>query len=340
MKIQPMSLPKTFGDWAYLAIATHLEKTLSYETDVLKDRDPEALHQMRVGMRRLRTAIAGFAPSVILPEAAQEKQVAKVAKVLGNLRDIDVLQAMLQTHYQPQLPSVEQKLFCKVEKKLRKQRQKALAEVQETLASKRYSKLKRGLSQWLEHPTYTTLAEMPIDQILPDLLLPYLSQLFLQPGWLVGVNLKEIEADISQPVGVETVETYLALYGNWLHDLRKQAKRVRYQMNLFSNLYGGTYKTYEEDLKQLQAVLGTLHDNLVLTNFLTHILGSEWRTKAPHFTSVLARDRVTAWQAWQTLQHRYLSAYMRQAFYLELLQPGSEVSRNGSTAKANYQIEV
>ncbi|MEB3224731.1 MAG: CHAD domain-containing protein, partial [Synechococcus sp.] len=43
-----------FGDWAHQAIAKHYQKILSHETGVLADRDPEELHQMRVGMRRLR----------------------------------------------------------------------------------------------------------------------------------------------------------------------------------------------------------------------------------------------------------------------------------------------
>jgi len=58
-----MSYPygaKTLGDSAKLAIEQHYQKILKHEAQVLKDKDPEDLHQMRVGMRRLRTAIVGF----------------------------------------------------------------------------------------------------------------------------------------------------------------------------------------------------------------------------------------------------------------------------------------
>jgi CHAD domain-containing protein len=48
---------KTLGDWAKIAIQQHYQKILNHEPLVLKDKDPEELHQMRVGMRRLRTAI-------------------------------------------------------------------------------------------------------------------------------------------------------------------------------------------------------------------------------------------------------------------------------------------
>jgi len=52
---------------------------------------PEDLHQMRVGCRRLRSAITGFAPALNPPKPAQEKKVGKIARQLGELRDLDVL---------------------------------------------------------------------------------------------------------------------------------------------------------------------------------------------------------------------------------------------------------
>ena len=50
---------------------------LQHEAEALQDQDPEALHQMRIGMRRLRTALTGFAPALELPKAAQEKMLPK-----------------------------------------------------------------------------------------------------------------------------------------------------------------------------------------------------------------------------------------------------------------------
>jgi CHAD domain-containing protein len=64
---------KTFGDWAVIAIAKHYHKILKHESEVLKDKDPEELHQMRVGMRRLRSAMSAFSLAINFPEAATEK---------------------------------------------------------------------------------------------------------------------------------------------------------------------------------------------------------------------------------------------------------------------------
>jgi CHAD domain-containing protein len=57
-----------------LAIEKHFKKTIKYEKDVLQDQDPENLHQMRVGMRRLRSAATGFSPALALPKPAQEQK--------------------------------------------------------------------------------------------------------------------------------------------------------------------------------------------------------------------------------------------------------------------------
>ncbi|MDI9636087.1 CHAD domain-containing protein [Geitlerinema splendidum] len=329
------SLPPTFGDWAHLAIATHFNQTLADEAEVMKTEGGEqrlvALKRMRVGMRRLQTAIAGFDRAIILPKAAQEKQLAQVTQALSNLCELENLQVTLQTHYQPHLPPAEQPALRKVLKKLRKQCKRADKQSHKELRSKRYAKFKAALHQWLQAPAYSPLAPMPIEPILPDLLSPFVSQLFLQPGWLVGIEKTNWEADIPPAIPVKSVETHLALYGHQLHDLCKLAQQVRDRMHLYRPLYGRAYQTCEEDIKQLQAVLSDLQDNLVLTHFVAHVLGNQWSAAAPELTRQLARVRHQAWQAWQTLQHRYLTAQMRSEFYLTILQPGAEESPNGTT---------
>jgi CHAD domain-containing protein len=49
-------IDQTLGDFAQSAIAKYLKQATQYEKGVLIDVDPEDLHQMRVGMRRLQSA--------------------------------------------------------------------------------------------------------------------------------------------------------------------------------------------------------------------------------------------------------------------------------------------
>ncbi len=313
--------PKTFGHWAYLAIEKHFQKSLKHETDVLKDKDPEALHQMRVGMRRLRTAVHGFAPALSLPCAAQEKKIAKVARKLGELRDIDVLQDTLQNQYLPSLPLPEQDTLKKVLTTLKKQRQKIRDRVQATLKEDLYLDFKQAFKTWLKQPVYGEFAEFPINEILPDLLLPPISQLLLHPAWLVGVKLKSGEIAAPSGLNAEIVVQLLNSHGDSLHSLRKQAKRVRYQMELFTDFYGSSYEDYVKDIKAIQSILGEIQDSFVLAEFLKETLDSEMSIQLPTLAVQFTKARYQAWQEWRTLQQRYLKSQIRTDFHQTLLKP-------------------
>lgn len=311
---------KTLGDWAALAIKKHFEKVLKHEDDVLADRDPEALHQMRVGMRRLRSTMTGFSPALDLPKSAQERKIGKVARQLGTLRDLDVLREALEKKYQP-LPQKEQKQLDTALKHLDKQRSKALALVKETLQGDRYSSLKQSLKKWLKQPQFHAMASMPIQEVLPDLLLPQVSKLLLHPGWLVGTEVKAGEIEIARSLLPEIVKQQLAEQGELLHSLRKETKRVRYQMEVFKNFYGTTYEAYLTDMKSIQEVLGQIHDSVVLSEFITDVLQSDVKDSLPTLADSLTKNDYQAWQHWQTLQQRYLMLEIRKDFHKAILQP-------------------
>ncbi len=321
MKPASLNSLKTIGYWAYLAVEKHTDKTFKYETEVLKDQDPENLHQMRVGMRKLRTAVTGFAPALELPANAQEQEIGKIAKILGNLRDIDVLQEFLHHQYQPQLPKKEQRLTQKAFNELAKQRQKAFKQVQNTFKGNAYLNLTKSLQEWLAKPKFKAFAQMSVSTVLPDLLLPSISELLLHPAWFVGVKVNAGQVEFPTEITPKMVESYINEQGELLHDLRKQAKRVRYQMSLFTDLYEPSFSDYIEEVKQIQEVLGEIQDNSVLGDFLGHVFDANLKKQTPEFAGLLADNRYQAWQKWQGLQQRYLMGEVRQAFRQQVLQP-------------------
>ncbi len=324
MKLPTTSTAKTLGDWAYLGIEKHLKKILKHEADVLEDRDPEALHQMRVGMRRLRSAVTGFDPALDLPESAQEKQIGKIARTLGKLRDLDVLKEALQKRYKPNLPREEQKVLEKALAYLDKRRNKVLEQVRETLHHKSYKQFKQSLKAWLSEPKYQAMAQMPIHEVLPDLLLPSVSDLLLHQAWLTGTQAEETEIKPRKNLSHEAVEEQIAMHGEVLHDLRKQTKRVRYQMELFTDFYSPTYTAFLEDIQSIQEILGHIQDSFVLAEFLADALDSETTKNLPKLTKQLAETRYEMWQEWQLLQMRYLNSHIRHSFRSELLLPSKE----------------
>ncbi|NER30455.1 MAG: CHAD domain-containing protein [Symploca sp. SIO1C4] len=311
---------KTFGYWANLAIQKYFQKIIKHEADVIKDKDPEALHQMRVGMRRLRTAVTSLAPALDLPKAAQEKKIAAVARQLGQLRDLDVLQDVLQNYYLPTLPHSEQKIIKKVLTTVGKQRQQSLEQVQTTIKQQRYQKLKLAFQDWLAIPTYRELAQISIEDVLPELLLPSVSKLFLDSAWLIGVKLAAGEVEVPSPLNGEIVAHLLNNHGDSLHRLRKQAKRVRYQMELFTDFYCFQYQEYLKDIKAIQSILGRIQDSVVLAAFLTDTIKSEMAVKLPTLATQLMTHRYQAWQEWRIIQQQYLHFSTRRDFYQEILQ--------------------
>lgn len=321
MTLATKSKVETLRHYACDAIQKHFKKTLKWETAVKKDKDPEALHQMRVGMRRLRTAVTGFCAVVHLPKAASDKNIGKIARRLGNLRDLDVLKETLENFERSHLPRKEQESLKTALDALAKQRQEALADVKSTLKNERYKSLKQTLKQWLEEPSYQPLASLPIQQVLPDLLLPEVSEFFLHPGWLIGSQVEGAEIIISKNWDSQKVEQELATNGDTLHSLRKQAKRLRYQMELFSDLYGESYTACLAEVKSIQEILGGMQDSIVLAEWLADVFKSEIHAELPTLASLLAQNRYKLWQQWQPLQQQYLKTETRQGFHLTIMHP-------------------
>jgi CHAD domain-containing protein len=300
------------GDCAYQAIQKHFKKSVKYEKDVLADKDPEAIHQMRVGIRRLRTALQVFEPVLELPKADSSKQIRKIAHCLGAVRDLDVLKTRLEERYRPDLQGKEQKRLSRVLDRLERQRQQDFAEMERTLKGKRYRQFKQSLNDWLDDPQGGAIATLPILPALPDLLLPLISNLLLHPGWLVGTQYISGEVLVSEHPSTETVKKWLDRQSETLHDLRKQIKQVRYQTEFFTEFYGSSYEQQTEDLQAVQEVLGQIQDYAVLKAFLRTTLKASWQQDLPTLAQRLEHEQISLWQTWQPIQQRYLSINFRQ----------------------------
>ncbi|WP_373527753.1 CHAD domain-containing protein [Nostoc sp.] len=325
MKLATQPTVKTLGDYAYQAIQKHFKKTLKWEKSVKKDEDPEALHQMRVGMRRLRTAVTRFGLAVDVSKPVSDKNIGKIARRLGSLRDLDVLKESLENNYKPNLPRKEQESLQTAFTALAKQREDVLSSVQKTLKNESYKSLKDALDKWLDKPNYQPFASFTIQQVLPDLLLPEVSNFLLHPGWLVGTQFVDSEVKIQKNWELEKIEQQLIIEGKILHSLRKEAKRIRYQMELFTDLYGESYAAYLTEVKTIQEILGTMQDSVVLAEWLADIFKSEIQAQMPTLANLLTENRYQSWQQWQPLQERYLKTETRHSFHLTILHPLSGV---------------
>ncbi|MBO3457286.1 CHAD domain-containing protein [Aetokthonos hydrillicola Thurmond2011] len=312
---------KTLGHYAYSAIEKHFKKSLKWETTVKKDKDPEALHQMRVGLRRLRTDVNRFSVAVDLPKSVSDKNIGKIARCLGNLRDFDVFKETLETLYRPHLSGKEEKSLQTALNALDKQRENALEDVRSTLKHDPYKSVKHQLKNWLEEPRYQSIASFPIEQVIPDLLLPEISSFLLHRGWLIGTESEHSEIVIPAHCEAQNIQQLLTTEGEVLHSLRKQAKRLRYQMELFTDLYGESYKAFIAQVENVQEILGAINDRVVLSELLTNLLNSEIHHQLPTLACLFTENIYQLWQQWQSLQKWYLKPQTRHEFHLTVMHP-------------------
>ncbi len=287
--------------FAYRVIADQFQHIIEQEKEVLKDEDPEPLHQMRVGARRLRTALQVFEMAIALPTSASNKRLRDVARVLGGVRDLDVQMASLRDEYQAQVNKREQQCIDEVIKSLKKRRKKAFSKIEKAFREPLYQELKSAFCDWLEHPQYTPIAKLPLTALLPDLLSPLLSHLLLHPGWLVSVN---------EAFGENAV---------MLHELRKALKHARYQTEFFVPCFGENFRKWVKEVKELQDRLGQFQDIQVLQTLLAvEVDGSD---RLPDLQTILDTKRTNALATWEEIRQQYLNFDYRYRLHQMLLQP-------------------
>jgi CHAD domain-containing protein len=321
MKNQLLDRSITVGACADRIIRYQFQKIVDQEAAVFKDKKPEPLHQMRVGMRRLSTAVQVFSAAIVLPKAANHRAIGKIAQSLGETRDLDVLQQALRTRYRPLLQKKEQSKLDRALKHLKQKRGEQFLHLQRTLHGDRYDRLKQAIQAWLEQPTYTCMGGLSASQNLPDLLLPLTCQLFLHPGWLVGTSIHGGSITLLPIENAEDLNQQCLQFGDRLHGLRKQTKQVRYQAEFFSDFYEVSYLQRIEEFKTIQDILGQIQDHLVLRQFLESTLDEDLAEVLPTVAQVIQQDQITLWQSWQPLQQRYLSLEFRQGLRSLLTTP-------------------
>jgi len=268
------------GDHARDLIAERLARLVGLQAEVLADRDPEPLHQMRVSFRRLRSTLEQFAPALLLPEAADPERIARLGRRLGLTRDLDVLRQRLDEQLLPLLPERELRQLKPVFKQLRRERRLAFEELGEALQGRRYLKLLAHLQAWCKTPRWTVMGEEPLAAWRPELVQAVLAGLTTLPGWWAqGPYNAEASAD--------------------LHRLRRRIKRARYGLSNLELLEPPAFSPWIARLRRLQELLGDLNDLELIEAALHRQLDAPPDQLVPGLCSVLMEQRAECWQLWR-----------------------------------------
>jgi inorganic triphosphatase YgiF len=222
---------------ARAVIAAALAQMQANEEGLLATSDPEFVHQARVALRRLRSALRMFR-DVLPPEARARWREAsgEAARALGEARDWDVL----ATETLPPLlrafgnRAVTRSLAARAQARRRKARVSARA----LLASPGYARFVLDLARWLAEPPAAPPAGTPA-------LADYASR-------IVRRRHRRLLADAQHLARLSPAER---------HAIRIDAKRLRYGVDGFASLFRARrVEDYLGTLEALQDVLGNAND--------------------------------------------------------------------------------
>lgn len=295
----PSPEPLTSGGFAQELIQHQLRRLEKLQPQVIADTDPEALHQLRVSLRRLRTALLQFGPALVLPASLRERRLAAVARRTSLCRDLDVLGLRLKNELVPRLPREERRRLHGAIQGLERERGQALATLVEELRGARYRKLLQRFNGWLKRPQFTPLGQLPLLPWLVEWQAPFSSGLFLHAGWL----------ELNPAAAA-------------LHGLRKRIKTARYSLEIVGHWCDPPLLAWIEDLKQAQDLLGELHDLQVLRQLLAKQLDTRKRPDLPVLQAELEAQQLRHWLDWRELAERLHSDRSRTAIGLRMLELG------------------
>jgi CHAD domain-containing protein len=198
---------------------------------IIAERDPEALHQARVALRRLRTAFALFRPAIRQESLEPLKsELRQLLKPFGTARNLDVY-----------LASHGDELGWRDQHKLKTARSESYDQVAESLKEQRIRKLMAGLVEWANASDWCKApAAKPIGKFAARR---------LDRAW------KKVRKGGSHLAVLEEKQ---------LHRLRIDIKELRYSVEFLAPLYRRKMaRKFADSLETMQECLGSIHDGIV-----------------------------------------------------------------------------
>ena len=317
MKAVPVDLAEGMTQaMAFRAIATACMAQLqSNEVGMLAGRNPEYLHQMRVALRRLRSAFAVFRERIPTERlAAVEGEARSLAQRLGGARDWDVfctesLRAIARSF--PDEPGIA--AIVRRASRLRaahgRDARAAVTDAAYTKSLLRLAQMLAAVDDFIDHRAES---------------LPRFAATILQRRHKRLCRLGSRLAELSQ---------------DELHDLRIRAKKLRYAAEFFESLFPGPRaRAYAKALSALQDVLGGLNDMTTAARLLEAIPALKG-TGRPPASATLTEGILRGWLASRSDVHRNelpaaWEAFRRQRRFWKRALPVAEGNSEGSTPQS------
>jgi inorganic triphosphatase YgiF len=225
----------------FRAIARSALRHFSGNTDAIRNLDPEGVHQMRVGLRRLRAAISLF--SRALPGAKTEEIKAELRWLTNELASARELDVFLEKKIGPVAREITPRRGGRaIAEEFAEKRAEALERARKAVNSPRCRALLVDLLEWIE-----------VQQGRTDAAHDKLGEFAAK---LLDRRIKKARKDAAKLHEMTARER---------HKFRIRMKKIRYAVEFFESLFRGkreqkTLARLSKRSKKIQDALGSLND--------------------------------------------------------------------------------
>ncbi|TQM09706.1 CHAD domain-containing protein [Pseudonocardia kunmingensis] len=235
-------------------LAAHVERIAAEDLRVRRG-EPDAVHQLRVAARRVRSALQAYRR--LLDRDRTEPLVdglRELGRALAPARDAEVLHERIRTSLADLEPELRLgPVQAQVTRHYARVEAEAAAAVLATLDGEAYARLRTALDDLVQRPPLTKRAARPARKELPA---------------HVGRTARRLDRAVTTAVdpGRPDDERDVAV-----HSARKAGKRLRYATEVARPAIGKDAKRFAKSLKGLQKALGEHQDTVVARDALREL---------------------------------------------------------------------
>ncbi|MFT4395038.1 CHAD domain-containing protein [Gordonia lacunae] len=232
-------------------IALHRNALVAYDPLVRVDA-PDAVHQMRVACRRLRSVLSGF-PTVLDAEQTAHigAELKLLAQILGDARDSEVQLELSESLLRGENASPE--LLAELAGTEVTAHDRALRAAHAAMSSKRYFTLLDSIDGLIASPPPGPDADLPATTVVDKAIARSRKHIHRAQARLAGFAEGSDE------------------WEEQLHTIRKRAKRLRYSIDATEPLGKKKYRDVGSAAKKIQSALGDFNDTRINRTRLAQI---------------------------------------------------------------------
>lgn len=255
LKTPGVSPDDTLAEASRKILFFHFSHMLDHETGTRLGENIEELHDMRVAVRRMRSAFLVLG-DVFQPKTTRKfnKSLRKIGRALGKVRDLDVLLEQLNV-YRGTLSSDAKNGLDLLVQSWQTDLKQFRSELIELLDSAAYLNFKEDFNVFLQSPGMgvnlahpTGIANQLVRHVLPSIVYGRMANVMAFDRRILFASIQE------------------------LHALRIEFKQFRYTLEFFKEVLEPAVAEIIDEIKTLQDHLGELNDAHVACQILTTFL--------------------------------------------------------------------